>query len=270
MPSRILARIMRLEQKKGQSHWAGFNVQAIGLSDLGKVRAVNEDGFWFEMAVPVFCVADGAGGYESGDVASQLTLKAFDETFFQVAPDADSTLPVGLKVGLCPDLMTEAITLANDIVFQKSLTQKMASTVVSLCLYGDEAHVAHVGDSRAYLFRDQTLTQLTADHSLVMELFECGAITREEMDSHPKRNVIVRAVGGSEDVQVDRQTLPVQKNDIFVLCSDGLSGMMNATIFEEALQESSGDVERIAQRLLDLALDGGGRDNITVIVVGIS
>lgn len=258
-----------MEQKKGQATWAGFTIHAAGLSALGKVRAVNEDGFWFEMAVPVFCVADGAGGYESGDVASQLTLKSFDSVFFQGDPDADSTLAGAIPVGLCPDLMTEAITLANGIVYQKSLTQKMASTVVSLCLYDGEAHIAHVGDSRVYLFRDQVLTQLTGDHSLVMELFECGAITREEMETHPKRNVITRAIGGNGSVQVDTQTIPVQRNDFFILCSDGLSGMVEHPILEEVLKVSGSDVEVSAHRMLELALDGGGRDNITIIVVGI-
>jgi serine/threonine protein phosphatase PrpC len=258
-----------LQRKKGQCLWESFTVHAAGLTAVGKVRAINEDSFWLEMDVPVFCVADGAGGYDSGDVASQLTIKAFDSMFFHGDPDADTTLPIGLQVGGTPDLMTRAIELANGIIYQKSLTQKMASTVVSLCLHDGEAHISHVGDSRAYLFRDGGLQQLTGDHSLVMELFECGAITREEMAKHPKRNVITRAIGGAAEVQVDTLQLPVQKNDLFFLCSDGLSGMVDDQVLAEGFRSVGGDVEPLAEKMLELALAGGGRDNITVIVVGI-
>ena len=258
-----------MQQVKEQSLWEGFTVQAVAISDVGKVRAVNEDSFWFDMSVPVFCVADGAGGYESGDVASQLTLQAFDATFFPGDPDADVTMLAGASVEFNSDLMTSAIVQANSIVYQKSLTQKMASTIVSLCLHDGAAYLAHVGDSRIYLFRDGELSQLTADHSFVMDLFECGAITKEEMATHPKRNVITRAVGGTEEVDVATQVVPIQKNDIFMLCSDGLSGMTDDTALEEALVSAGSDLELGAQKMLDLALAGGGRDNITLIVVGI-
>ncbi|HXY73400.1 MAG TPA: Stp1/IreP family PP2C-type Ser/Thr phosphatase, partial [Actinomycetota bacterium] len=184
-------------------------------TDVGRVRTRNEDSYLVEE--PLFAVADGMGGHRGGNVASALTIEAIREA--QPAWD-----PSG-------EPLVEAVKRANRVVHERAAgdhnLRGMGTTVTVLQTSGDAALIAHVGDSRAYLFRDGGLRQLTHDHTLVQQMVDEGKISQEEAGVHPARNIITRSLGVEEDVSVDEQRLDLRAGDRLLLCSDGLTGMLH-------------------------------------------
>ena len=182
-------------------------------SDLGRQRKGNEDSYFVRS--PLFVVADGMGGAQAGEVASRMAVEAFDP---------------GLPDGPTAEVMSALIEDANRRIHQTSVdderTQGMGTTVTAAYVGEADVTIAHVGDSRAYLLRRGELTRLTRDHSLVGELVARGKLTEEQAEVHPQRNVITRSVGPEPEVQVDTETYPAQADDVFLICSDGLTTMV--------------------------------------------
>src|SRR5215204_2488779 len=237
-----------------------LELQPFGVTDAGKVRRNNEDALLVGAGQDetLFVVADGIGGFEAGEVASSLAVEV-------------------LK-GLQPDEpFKAAIAEANRRILAAGRTDEklsgMGTTVVAIRFGGTQseptAEVAHVGDSRAYLVRGGEMNPITEDHSLVAELVRSGDLTRDQAAEHPQKNLITRALGADEEVDVDTTVLPIEAGDRVMLCSDGLSDMVSETRISEIQGEFPDDPEGAARHLLAAALDAGGNDNITVVVIDV-
>jgi PPM family protein phosphatase len=223
-------------------------------TDIGKVREGNEDSFLVQP--PLFAVADGMGGHRGGEVASQLALEVIE------------TLAARGKGSLA-----DQVREANRRVFDRSLKDRnvtgMGTTLTAALIGPGTATLAHVGDSRAYLLRAGALRRLTEDHTLVARMIKTGEITAAEAEVHPHRNVLTRALGTEPDVGVDEQDVPLMDGDTVVLCSDGLTGMVNEPQIQ-AILEANDSPQVAADRLIKAANGAGGIDNITVLVLRIS
>jgi len=223
-------------------------------SDTGRARRANEDNFFAR--APLFVVADGMGGAQAGEVASRVAADAFAQG-----------LPEG---GTTEQRLATRVLEANSRIHRLSREDDeragMGTTLTAACLDGEEIVVAHVGDSRAYLWRDGELTRLTRDHSLVDELVRRGKLTEEEAAEHPQRSIITRALGPEPDVEVDTRTYRGQAGDLLLLCSDGLTSMISEQLIAGILRAADG-IEAAGRELVDAANAAGGRDNITVVLV---
>ena len=223
-------------------------------TDVGKVRTRNEDSYLVEE--PLFAVADGMGGHRGGNVASALTIESIREARPAWDPSGDP--------------LVQAVRRANRVVFERaagdSNLRGMGTTVTVLQTSGSEAIVAHVGDSRAYLLREGELRQLTHDHTLVQQMADEGKISEEEARVHPARNIITRSLGVDEDVDVDELRLDLRAGDRVLLCTDGLTGMLDPDEIRQIL-EGEEDPQAAADTLVDLAVERGGDDNVTTVVV---
>lgn len=224
-----------------------------GATDRGRVREGNEDGYLLEPRLRLFAVADGMGGHRGGEVASATALE---------------TLRSHLRAG-GGDLL-DAVRRANRAVLERAATDTALTgmgTTLTAALGTDEGvTLAHVGDSRAYLLRAGVLRRLTTDHSLVGELVREGRITEAEATMHPYRSVVTRALGVDDALEVDIVPVPLEPGDRVLLCSDGLTSMLPDTTIAEVLAAEA-DPTRAANRLVDLANEAGGEDNITVVVI---
>ena len=226
--------------------------RTFGLSDPGRRRRRNEDAY--VVSPPLFAVADGMGGAQAGELASRMAVEAMGEQAGAPGEERVTTL----------------IREANRRIFARSSEDAAASgmgTTMTAALVGDDGVVTigHVGDSRAYLLREGRLEQLTEDHSLVAELVRTGKLSAEEAERHPQRSVITRALGTDPDVDVDTYTVDAQAGDLFLLCSDGLTTMVDDDEILRTVEGSRDDLEHAAQVLVRKANRGGGEDNITVV-----
>jgi serine/threonine protein phosphatase PrpC len=225
-------------------------------SDTGRVRAHNEDAFLIK--APLYAIADGMGGHDSGEVASAISLSVLGDA----EPD-DS--PPG-------DWLSAALKSANKAVFaagaEAGAMLRMGTTLTAAYVTEDSVWIGHVGDSRAYLCRDGDVRQLTDDHSLVGEWLRDGRLTREEAAVHPQRSVITRALGIDEDVQIDVRRLTPARGDRIMLCSDGLTDELSDTEIREILANAENS-DSAAGELVESANRHGGKDNITVVVLDI-
>jgi PPM family protein phosphatase len=223
-------------------------------SDLGRQRQGNEDNYF--VRAPLFVVADGMGGAQAGEVASELAVKQFERGLPDGAPRAEA--------------LVDLIQKANAEIHRQAQDDPdragMGTTVTAAYLDGDDVVVAHVGDSRAYLLRGGDLIRLTRDHSLVGELVARGKLTEEQAESHPQRSVITRALGAHHEVEVDTEVFPARDGDLFLLCSDGLTGMVGEERLKPMLDDRGRSLEQTGRALIAAANEAGGRDNITVIL----
>jgi PPM family protein phosphatase len=221
-------------------------------SDLGRQRQGNEDNFF--VRAPLFVVADGMGGAQAGEVASEIAVRSFDDE---------------LPNGSLPEALASVIEQANKRIHDKARADEslhgMGTTTTAAYVDDDEVIIAHVGDSRAYLLRSGELIRLTKDHSLVGELVARGKLTEEQAEQHPQRSVITRALGPEASVQVDVDIFPAKAGDLFLLCSDGLTSMVHEPQLPPLFQDGD-SLETLGKRLIDAANAAGGRDNITVIL----
>jgi protein phosphatase len=227
-------------------------------SDTGRRRRRNEDNY--VVAPPLFGVADGMGGAQAGEVASQLAASALE------AGD-----PEALEGTTRLDALIQE---ANRRIYDRASTDPTASgmgtTMTVAIVEGMTVAIGHVGDSRAYLVRAEQMEQLTEDHSLVNELLKTGKLSEEEAHVHPQRSVITRAVGTDPDVDVDGFTIDAEEGDVFLICSDGLSDMVEDEQILEVLHQNRADLDRAVKELVAAANKGGGEDNITAIAFRIS
>ncbi|CUH94219.1 hypothetical protein P22_0285 [Propionispora sp. 2/2-37] len=230
-------------------------------SDIGKVREINEDSYAFHPP-NFFGVADGMGGHAAGEVASSLAIKAFTEFIEKQA----GSMPI-------EQLMEEAICQANTLIYEMSLRQTeylgMGTTVTAAYIEGNHVYWSHVGDSRLYLIQDNSICQLTNDHSLVWELFLNGSITQEEIQSHPQRNMLTRAVGTSQTIAVECGSMEWGPGDILLLCTDGLTSMLNDQEIYQSIRTNLSRLtgEQVLEELVNQANRSGGLDNITAILL---
>ncbi|HEY2371662.1 MAG TPA: Stp1/IreP family PP2C-type Ser/Thr phosphatase [Gaiellaceae bacterium] len=229
-----------------------------GASDTGRKRRRNEDSY--VIAPPIFAVADGMGGAQAGEIASRLAAAALEDT------------DPGAKSGA--ERVTSLIQEANRRVHERAIadpaTSGMGTTMTVALVEGTKVTFGHVGDSRAYRFRDGTIEQITEDHSLVNELLKSGKLSPEEADTHPQRSVITRAVGTDPDVDVDSFTVEAEVGDVFLICSDGLTDMVGDEDIRSVLEKFHNDLDRATKSLVSAANRGGGEDNITVVAFEIS
>ncbi len=243
-------------------------MKAVGISDIGRCRKNNEDALYVPSKEDdiqnLFIVADGMGGCNAGEVASQYAIDSFLE-YIRKERDAHGEEDI-------PDLLTAAMTASNRAVYKKSNSERefaeMGTTMVTAAVQDGKIYIAYVGDSRAYLFRKRELSPLTTDHSYVMELVRLGSITREEAASHPKRNIITRAIGIKETVETDAIVEKAMQGDILLLCTDGLSGMVSDKAMAEVIDKRI-TLEKKAQKLVEMANERGGYDNISLILVDV-
>lgn len=223
-------------------------------SDVGKLRDGNEDAAF---AGPhLLAVADGMGGHAAGEVASAAVIAALERLDGSTDEDPEHALR---------DAVAEANATLRDMVAADADLQGMGTTVTAVLADGDQAWLAHVGDSRAYRLRDGALEQLTHDHTYVQQLVDQGRIAAGDASTHPQRNVITRALDGRANAEVDLARLDVRPGDRLLLCSDGLSAVVRDETIATVLTEQAGPDEAV-QQLVDLALRAGGPDNITCIV----
>jgi protein phosphatase len=251
-----------------------LRARGVGITDVGLQRDHNEDTFAVLSEHALFIVADGMGGHQAGDVASKLASESISE-FFQKTAGEEVTWPFHFDSALSESenrLMT-AIRLANRQIYEHSLKSQdlrgMGTTVVGALFSADarKMYVGHVGDSRAYMIRDGVISQLTRDHSLVNDYLKVMPDMPEDQRSELPKNVITRALGMQDSVEVDLLAHEARLGDVFVLCSDGLSGMItDAEIMEVA---SAVDLDSACRGLTALANEHGGEDNITAVVVRI-
>ena len=232
-------------------------MKVYALTDKGKVRALNEDSYYAPAQGEEYCcVADGMGGHNAGEVASAIAVEVFADRMRDTIFSPH-------------DRLRRAVSAANKAIFDKAAADQkmsgMGTTLTGLLIEDGEAHIAHVGDSRCYLLRNRALIQVTSDHTLVEELVLKGAITVKEAHSHPQRNVITRALGTEMGVMIDLLRIRTLPGDVFILCSDGLSGMVSQREMTEILNSRMRREDKAAA-LMAKALDAGGHDNVTVLL----
>ena len=229
-------------------------------SDQGRIRTSNEDSFVVNGRNKLFLVADGMGGHAAGEVASHIASSTLQELLSTAGSQGDSAVALRFAAQAANARIYEAQR-------QNPEYQGMGSTLTALMVRGGKYYIAHVGDSRAYLLRDGTLDQLTSDHSVVWHLFENGVLRKEDLSKHPQKNLIIRSIGPHPQVDIDIETGETHERDVFLLCSDGLTDVLTDQAIHRILSDSSKAPQELAEALVSAANDGGGPDNVTVVVV---
>lgn len=236
-------------------------MRSYGLTDIGISRKYNQD-YSLECDEPIgnldnlYVLCDGLGGHNAGEFASENAA----EIFFDVAEDSDSHMPLSI--------FREAINKVNSLIYRKGKEPAyagMATTLVGCTIRDDTAYVINVGDSRAYIIGDD-ITQITIDHSYMGELISEGRISRDEARFHKKNNVITKAIGAEKTIEPDYFQVDIEDDEIIMLCSDGLYNMVSEQTIKSVV-ESEGSLKKKVERLIQLANEAGGRDNIAVILI---
>ncbi len=240
-------------------------IKAYAKSDIGKVREKNQDFYFISDSldeVQLYMLADGMGGYNGGEIASQLAIQTaksyIENNFKEIEKDKDSIL----------QLVGSSMEYANMVVYEKSKESKelegMGTTLEICLIYNNRAFIGHVGDSRIYRIRKDFMRKLTQDHSYVQKLVKDGTITQEEAIHHPQKNMLMKALGCNAFVEPDVMVKGFLKEDILVMGSDGLTNLVPQ---EEIFKEAKKDIEQAPKNLIKMANKNGGYDNITVIVI---
>ncbi len=236
-------------------------------TDRGRIRSNNEDSIAVAESVGLMVLADGMGGYNAGEVASGMATSFIERELSQwlqkMPPDTDD-LEVRRAMDICVDNANRAIFEASHAHVQYA---GMGTTLVMGVFRGGRLLVGHIGDSRAYRWRDDRLQQLTRDHSLLQEQIDAGLISPEQAAHSHQKNLVTRAMGVEDIVLLETHSHAVHPGDWYLLCSDGLSDMLDDARIAEVLREQAEDVGKAAQALVDAANQAGGRDNIAVILV---
>lgn len=249
-----------------------MDVKAHGLTHVGRQRQHNEDAFLVEDEAGLFLVADGMGGHAAGEIASRIAVDSISEFILHTKED-DGTWPHAYDENFkrSTNRLMAAVRLANSRVLEamrKDVRLRgMGTTVVACLAEEDTISFAHVGDSRAYLIRAGEISRITNDHSWVFEQVQAGMLTEQEAEKHPLRNVITRALGGALQVTPDASEIEIREGDVYLLCSDGLTGMVPETEILRLVTSTKGDIEKACQQLIDAANEHGGLDNVTAILV---
>lgn len=248
-----------------------MRITSCGITDVGLKRSHNEDNLLINEELNLYVVADGMGGHNGGEYASAICVNTVEEIVENMELGDKLAVDKSDPVELVREKLRYALRLSGRRIFEKAAESPefhgMGTTAVSMLIDGSNAFIAHVGDSRLYLVRDDRVEQVTEDHSFVARQIKAGVLTAEEARSHRMRNVIYRSLGYQEDVEVDVEVRAIRRGDQFLLCSDGLSGHVEAhEIFDHVTQYGP---QEAARRLVDLACERGGDDNITVIIASV-
>lgn len=243
-------------------------------SDRGRVRENNEDAFIADPALGIFAVADGMGGHAAGEVASHMAVDSLQEAIRWAGKEKNHFSEEHTAVLCSPaNVLINGIRLANQKIHKSSLEKieykGMGTTLVAVYFFNSSSIVAHVGDSRLYRLRGQTIEQMTEDHSLVWEQYKQGLIAKEALSSSPYKNIVTRALGLHPTLDADVKELAIQAGDFLILCSDGLSDLVQDEEMVGVLQNAAGDLNRACGDLIRLANLRGGKDNITVLLIQI-
>jgi protein phosphatase len=243
--------------------WVG-----IGRSEIGLVRTMNQDAFAVLDHMGLWAVADGMGGHVGGEIAAQTAIATVQ------SHSVSSSEQLRTGSASPTDILTNLISRAHEAILDRARAQSklkgMGTTLVLLAIVPDQtpmAYLAHVGDSRAYRLRSGTLTQLTKDHSLIEKYLERGILTPEMAKTHPERHVLTRALGIPSAAKPTISAFPLQDNDLILLCSDGLTKMLEDEAIRDIFAGGETEPSHICNRLVTAAIDRGGEDNVTVVVV---
>lgn len=251
-----------------------MQVRSYGQSDIGKRREKNEDSFLINDERQVYLIADGMGGHLGGEFASRLAVNAIDEIIKSVEDDPEATFPEGneLRPGDYAGSLRYAVRVASRRIFEKAQgdtkLRGMGTTSVALMFRKNKAYIANVGDSRVYQIRKNKINQITKDHSLVGEQIRAGLMSADDSRAQRLKNIITRSVGFQEDVDSDIDIRVVRKGDRYLLCSDGLSNLVSDDEIKDIVLNN--DLEPAVKRLIDIANERGGDDNITVILAEVT
>src|SRR5438067_394138 len=248
-----------------------MEIKSHGLTHVGKQRQHNEDAFLVADKAKLYLVADGMGGHAAGEIASRIAVDSISEFILHTKED-DGTWPHAYDEHYkrSTNRLMAAVRMANTRVLEAmrkdARLRGMGTTVVACMADADTMSVAHVGDSRAYLIRDKKLSRITSDHSWVFEQVQAGMLTEAEAEKHPLRNVITRALGGALQVTPDASEIECHSGDVYLLCSDGLTGMVPEDENLRVVTGSDGEVEKACKDLIDAANERGGLDNVTAVL----
>ena len=248
-------------------------LRCVGLTDTGKVREHNEDTIAVDPDIGLLVLADGMGGYNAGEVASGIAVKTIVNLVKEQVEREDMNVQ-DRDAGLSRPtiILRDAIQRANKIIYQTARTQPqcegMGTTVVAALFFDNRITIAHVGDSRLYRQKagGEKIEQVTMDHSLLQELVDRGFYSAEEAQRAANKNYVTRALGVEPNVEVEIQEVPVNKGEVFVLCSDGLSDMVEDEDIHLTINTFSANLDTVAKQLIQLANDNGGRDNVSVVM----
>jgi len=245
-------------------------------TDTGRRRSQNEDSFCADLDLGLFVVADGMGGHVGGEVASELAVTEIQtviEFTATLGPQDTWPVPFDAKVGTDGNRLRASFTMANRRIARKiekaEKLRGMATTAVAALVKGSKAALAHVGDSRAYLYRAGQLTRLTSDHSWVEEQVRGGMLTEAAAREHPRRNIVTRALFGASDLDVEVSELELETGDRLLLCSDGLSTVLQDDEIGQVLS-APGDLQVVCDELVNRANAAGGPDNVTTLLVDVA
>jgi protein phosphatase len=250
-------------------------IRSVGSTDVGKVREHNEDTIGVDADIGLLVLADGMGGYNAGEVASGIAVKTVMSLVKEAIERQDLTAD-DKESGLSrPSIvLRDSIMRANKIIYQTAKTQPqcegMGTTIVACLFFDNKVAIAHVGDSRLYRLRASRFEQMTLDHSLLQELVDRGFYSQEEAARASNKNYVTRALGVEPSVEVEIHEEPALKGDYYVLCSDGLSDMIEDEDIHLTISTFSASLETIAKQLIQLANDNGGRDNVSVVLAQVA
>lgn len=253
-----------------------MRIDAAGLTDVGKVRTNNEDSFFCDADLGLFMVADGMGGHNAGEIASKQTIEIIHQNILKISTGAKKVIYGNIDKNLSEwaNYLASSIRLANSVVFQAaqaSPEKKGMGTTIVAVYYDRKKNVlscANVGDSRIYCHSGRELKPLTSDHTIVAEQLKLGIITKEEAKVSQYQNILSRAIGAAETVEVDVSDIPARSGMSLLLCSDGLTRMVSDEAIEKIFSSMKNEASKdIARELIKAANENGGRDNITVCVV---
>lgn len=246
-------------------------LEMVARTDPGRVRSHNEDAVFFDANVGVAILADGMGGYNAGEVASGMAVTLLSTNFMRDIPQYSPDSSGFSSLSSAGELLAQQVSQANMAIFNTAQNQPqyagMATTLVAAWFYDNRLLVGHLGDSRLYRLRGDRLEQLTRDHSLLQEQLDSGMITLEEARFSENRNLVTRGLGVDPEIETEIHDYEVEKGDIVLLCSDGLSDMVTNEQITSILQQNRNELALAADCLIQVANDHGGRDNISVVLV---
>jgi len=247
-------------------------MDSFGVSDIGRRRKLNEDSVFLDNELGLYIVADGMGGHNAGEVASSLAVEVVSNFIRRSREEEEITWPYGIdpQISLNGNRLRTAVMLANKRVWKEADNREeytgMGSTLVAALAASEEVLLCNAGDSRAYRLRDRKLQQVTTDDSWVQAALSEGVLQPQEIQHHYMKNIITKAIGARESIDVGILEHRLQPEDVFLLCSDGLHGMVNDGEIERIIVSAQGELEKAVRELIQAANEGGGKDNISAVL----
>ena len=248
-------------------------IESFGATDIGLRRKLNEDSLFVDGAIGLFVVADGMGGHNAGEIASHLAVETVGNFVQRSCEEDEITWPFGVdpKLSLNSNRLLTAVMLANKRVFKEADSRQdytgMGTTIVAALTNSKTISFVSAGDSRAYRLREGEFRQLTVDDSWVQAAVDEGVLLPEEAESHPMKNIITKAIGAKEEIEVEVEEHGLQNDDLYLLCSDGLHGMITEKRLTEIIVSAGASLEELVNGLIATANENGGKDNVTAVAI---